>query len=154
MKVCGNFLLLPSATKQNEFSILKGYQRQNMKVGETGVTNQQAEMINSTQRSNDGVNIYFAFLGVTEKLLILFSRVLTTRHIANIILPGKELNPGLLRDKQSYLPLYFNHSLVCLPYSIHHHQTYWLSISFQLADLISLFITKSYQECKIVKNFD
>ena len=48
MKVCGNFLLLPSATKQNEFSILKDYQHQNMKVEETGITNQQAEMINST----------------------------------------------------------------------------------------------------------
>ena len=36
-----------------------------------------------------------------------------------------------------------NNSLGYLPYSIHHHWTSWLSLSFQLADLLSLFILLS-----------
>ena len=34
----------------------------------------------------------------------------------------------------------FNHSLGCLPYSIYHHKASRLSLSFQLADLLSPFI--------------
>ena len=47
--------VLPSAIKRMEFTLPKGYQNQSMEVKWTGITNQQAEMINSSKKSNDDI---------------------------------------------------------------------------------------------------
>ena len=50
--ISGVFL---SAIKRMEFILPKGYQHRSMEVKSTGITNQQAEIINSTCKSNDDV---------------------------------------------------------------------------------------------------
>ena len=49
----GKFLVFPSVIKWRKFTLAMSYQDESMEVKWTGVTNQQAEIINSTEKSND-----------------------------------------------------------------------------------------------------
>ena len=64
------------------------------------------------------------------KMCLLCKTILKVRYLINIL--WISLEKGECFD--------FNHPLGFLLYSIHHHDTYRLSLSFQLADLLSLFV--------------
>ena len=65
-----------------------------------------------------------------KMLCLLCKTILKVRYLINIL--WISLEKGECFD--------FNHPLGFLLYSIHHHYTYRLSLSFQLADLLSLFV--------------
>ena len=50
--MCGKFLVFPSVIKRKNFTLLKRYQHETMKIICAGITNQQTEMINSTYKAN------------------------------------------------------------------------------------------------------